>query len=314
MMFSGFLATILQRRKKPDSRSGNRSTRCSFEVGWEESVNERTAPLVRAMSVSDLDWAIELRWSEGWNQTRNDWARILAYDPLGCFVAVVDGELAGTVTTTRYGHQLAWIGMMLVRSDFRRRGIGVALMNTALEYLRERKVSCVKLDATPLGEPLYTHLGFEPEWSFHRWERPSVERPRLRTDDVEFSITDSQRDLDRLSFGVDRAGLISVLGKASSTIVGDDGFAMAREGRRAVYLGPVVATSPAGAQRMVEAMAARAEGPLFWDIPGPNRAAGDLARSLGFHPVRDLTRMWLGDRLISPDLNHLFAIAGPAVG
>ncbi|MCB1202766.1 MAG: GNAT family N-acetyltransferase, partial [Verrucomicrobiae bacterium] len=56
---------------------------------------------------------------------------------------------AGTATTTSYASDLAWIGMVLVHPDFRRQGIGTALLERAIRHLREeRRVTCVRLDAT----------------------------------------------------------------------------------------------------------------------------------------------------------------------
>ena len=84
------------------------------------------------------------------------------------FVALMDDDLVGTITTTSYGTELAWIGMMLVHPDFRRRGIATALMKAGLDYLRGGGVRCMKLDATPAGQPVYEKLGFQPEWSIER--------------------------------------------------------------------------------------------------------------------------------------------------
>src|SRR5437870_2531869 len=68
----------------------------------------------RLMTAADLDFADSLRALAGWNQTRNDWRRLLTHEPRGCFIAEWDGSPAGTSTTTCYGTDLAWIGMVLV--------------------------------------------------------------------------------------------------------------------------------------------------------------------------------------------------------
>src|SRR6266508_4054897 len=108
---------------------------------------------VRRMTESDLPAADRLRAFAGWNQTPADWRLLLALEPGGCFVALRAGEMIGTVTTMTYGRALAWIGMMLVHPDHRRRGIGSSLMRQALEYLYALGVPCVRLDATPAGRP-----------------------------------------------------------------------------------------------------------------------------------------------------------------
>jgi GNAT superfamily N-acetyltransferase len=126
------------------------------------------------MTEGDLGAVDELRRLAGWNQTPDDWRRLLELEPEGCFLAEVDGELAGTVTTTAYGQDLAWIGMMLVHPKHRRQGIATRLMSQAIEYLRGRAVRCLRLDATPAGYPLYEKLGFIPEWTLTRCLRPPL--------------------------------------------------------------------------------------------------------------------------------------------
>jgi len=116
-------------------------------------MNRAQSPLsLRLLRHKDLAFADSLRALVGWNQTFDDWERFLALEPDGCFLAECNGAPAGTATTLVYGPDLAWIGMALVHPDYRRRGIGRALLERCLEHLRVREVRCVKLDATPLGK------------------------------------------------------------------------------------------------------------------------------------------------------------------
>ena len=117
---------------------------------------------IRAMGESDLDACMALKERIGWNQTRRDWEAFLALRPLGCFVAVADGAVVGTVTTTNYHDDFAWIGMVLVSPEHRRQGIGTMLLQTALGSLASCKT--VRLDATPHGKQVYVRLGFHDEW------------------------------------------------------------------------------------------------------------------------------------------------------
>ena len=133
------------------------------------------SPVIRPMLLSDVSSALALCRRAGWNQTEADWRRILMYEPEGCFVALIDEQVAGTVTSTSYSTDLAWIGMMLVDDSYRRRGIATQLMMTCLRFLQSRRVRCIKLDATPLGEPVYKKLGFRSEWNFHRWSHSSAQ-------------------------------------------------------------------------------------------------------------------------------------------
>ena len=165
---------------------------------------------LRLLTRADLAFADSIRALAGWNQTTDDWQRFLTIEPDGCFLAEWNGAPAGTATTTVYGPELAWIGMVLVHPDFRRRGIGRALLQRCIEYLRVRGVRCLKLDATPLGKKVYDDLGFKDEWTLTRWEcakcrpRPTVFDSRIRT----WRNSDA-RGIDRLDSAVfgDPAGL-----------------------------------------------------------------------------------------------------------
>ena len=71
---------------------------------------------IRLLQESDIAAAMDLKRLAGWNQTETDWRTLLQLEPNGCFAAVLDDQLLGTTTTTSYGSQLAWIGMVLVRA------------------------------------------------------------------------------------------------------------------------------------------------------------------------------------------------------
>jgi len=132
---------------------------------------------VHPLRRNDLDFAQEVRSLAGWNQTLHDWERLLACEPDGCFLLKLDGQPAGTATTTVHGGEVGWIGMVLVHPDFRRLGCATRLLHHCIDYLRPR-VRCIKLDATPHGRKVYEKLGFVPEADLHRWEgRPSLENP-----------------------------------------------------------------------------------------------------------------------------------------
>src|SRR5579871_2533909 len=112
-------------------------------------------PMVtRLLHSNDLPGAMRLQSAAGWNQTEQDWQRVLDLAPDGCFGIDVDGALAATTTAVCYGEELAWIGMVLTLPEFRRRGLARQLLEHALAYLQDRRVRCIKLDATDMGRPL----------------------------------------------------------------------------------------------------------------------------------------------------------------
>ena len=83
----------------------------------------------------DVAAGMRLKTIAGWNQTQADWHRFLELNPGGCFVALHQGRVVGTVTAIAYSGSVGWVGMMLVDPDFRRRGIGTRLMERAMASL-----------------------------------------------------------------------------------------------------------------------------------------------------------------------------------
>ena len=270
---------------------------------------------LRTMRDEDLDFANDVRDIAGWNQTLTDWRRFMSLEPKGCFVAEWEGELAGTATTTCYGQDLAWIGMVLVHPDFRRRGLGKALLEHSIHYLRdERKIRCVKLDATPEGQPLYEKLGFTAEWTLKRW----VGNGGGKTEDSPHdNLSSEARQLDRKVFGADRSALLNSLEDGGlATRVQDDGsFGLMRSGMKATYLGALSCVDEASGSAIArELIKCAPPDPVFWDLPDANEHATGLAGALGFEAKRDLLRMYLGDNDNPGDPLKMFGISEPGLG
>ncbi|HIE05023.1 MAG TPA: GNAT family N-acetyltransferase [Candidatus Latescibacteria bacterium] len=101
-----------------------------------------------------------------------DWkfrkARHIIWDieanPEGIFVAEEDGRPVGYVTT-RLDHdtKIGWIPNLAVLPEHRRKGIGKALMERALNYLKEKGMEMVKietLEQNEVGKEFYPKVGF----------------------------------------------------------------------------------------------------------------------------------------------------------
>lgn len=295
------------------------------------------------MTADDIEFADSIRALVGWNQTLQDWKRFLSLEPEGCFVAERDGTPAGTATTCVYGSELAWIGMVLVHPNARRQGIGKALLTHCIDHLKQRGARCIKLDATPLGKAVYLPLGFEEEWTLTRWERAvspkildtilplppgegrgegSVRGEWLRSWNA--SDLDWGAPMDSKIFGTSRARLLDRIARDSARgfVVRDSSghqnagaYGFLRDGARAKYLGPIIASAPALAAEVIHSLLdGLNDHSVFWDIPDQNTAAITIARDLGFTPQRTLTRMFLGGNVPCGDVNQMFAIVAPEVG
>jgi predicted N-acetyltransferase YhbS len=269
----------------------------------------------------DVEAALSLSGSEGWNQSRADWRRLLHLQPDGCFAARRDARLVATVTTVAYGRELAWIGMMMVDRALRGQGIGRALMRIALNHLRVRGIQTVKLDATPAGRPLYESLGFIAEAELERWQG-GVRREGL-TGTAASDLDCAELEMfDRGTFGADRSRLLRrLVAEACGPPVvareagGIKGYALARQGLTGNYVGPIMANEKEIAVRLLNSTLARFCGAqICLDVVATGPLGQSAATAHGLASVRKLTRMAYGEAGSAAVGHAVCASAGPEYG
>lgn len=274
----------------------------------------------RALGVGDLEDCLALSRAAGWNQTSEDWRLILSFgEGRGLFEGP---RLIATAAILPYGGRFGWICMVLVAAEARRRGHATALLRWAMETLG-RAGLVAGLDATPAGREVYGHLGFRNIYSLRRLQADSV--PPVRFDERGAALRPvTEADLAGLSaydgklFGADRGAVLAALRARSpqlAFVAGQrekmTGYTLARDGRLATQIGPVVAEDDRTARALLSAALSRVAGPVFIDVPERHAALLAWLKSLGFTTQRQFTRMLLGRDAPLDDPSRVFAIAGP---
>jgi predicted N-acetyltransferase YhbS len=229
---------------------------------------------VRQLSAADLAGCLALADDRGWPPEPDKWQLLFE---VGEVFGIADpaGGLAGAVALTRYGPDLAAIGMMLVAQRHGRQGLGRALMTHVLEQAGG-VVTC--LFATDFGRPLYERLGFRPAHLSDRYIGPLAPGPaapspvpvRPATPDDLPAIA----RLDRGAFGADRSGILARLPQLSERFLvadGPDGRAVRGFAASAVLNGlllpgPVVADDLDVATALLTGLAAGSGWPLRIEV------------------------------------------------
>jgi predicted N-acetyltransferase YhbS len=277
---------------------------------------------VRLLRESDIPAALRLKELAQWNQTENDWRRLLRLEPNGCFCATIDGDVVATTTTTTYGHELAWIGMVLVDPKCRQMGIATKLMHVAIEYLSKVEVPTVKLDATAAGRSVYEKIGFREELSIERWEGIAGTRA-VACSTMDTAARREALVLDRHAFGAERSKLIEMLIEDSyvEPLVATEtdgrltGYALARRGSAAGYLGPLLATGTDAATALLDGLLGQVAGQrVYIDMNTDFEGGRKILTERGLVWQRDLVRMSYGKESKAGSSPSIFAIAGPEVG
>ena len=276
--------------------------------------------------MDDVDSAMELSASANWNQTPEDWRRVIHLAPGSCS-CVEDGEkIVATTTLLSYGQQLAWIGMVLTRPEYRRQGLAKRLVQDALVAAKRMGIHTVKLDATDEGRPLYESLGFIVEQVIERWgtnpgsvviennARIYTEAGRERP--WQAGLPEDLVAMDARAFGASRGHLLELLMKSGECDVTANGYVLSRPGKFAWYLGPCVANSEPEASELVsqhlKAKMDESRG-WYWDLLSNNKSSIRCAERFGFTRRRTLWRMRLGQAVENNDA-MMYAIAGFELG
>ncbi|MBF6589649.1 MAG: GNAT family N-acetyltransferase [Ktedonobacterales bacterium] len=252
--------------------------------------------------------------------------RVLALQPDGWLLARLEGEAVGVAGAVDFG-PFAYIGMVGVRPDRQRQGIGVALMERLLAWVDARGCPMALLDASDAGAGMYPRLGFVTDDLVGVWrlEEPSTLTTPTDTATAATVATARAGDLPELAafdapyFGAERGAVLAAYLRelpARTFIVRDvtgrlTGYLYAQ----ARSLGPWVATTPTAA----EALLARALTLPFSEppralTPQANGAARALLQRAGFREQRVLRHMRRGGARQLTRRRHLYGQASFALG
>jgi GNAT superfamily N-acetyltransferase len=273
---------------------------------------------VQRLAEADLPAIIELTADRDWPPQVSKWRLMFA---AGEAYGVPDpaGGLAGVVVLTRYGEELAAIGMMVVAARHGRQGLGGRLMRYAL---RQAGNAVVYLTATSYGQPLYERLGFRAiDTSVTYAGRLSAVAPSR--DDVVSPRRVRAEDLaaisavDRSVFGADRAGVLATMVTFADEFLmlgspaGGYGAAWSLEGTRVI--GPLAAPDASAAAAVFRGLAHGWSGPIRLDLLGRHADLAGWAVASGL-AAGDATALMVHGGDLPGDRSRLYCPATVAIG
>jgi len=281
--------------------------------------------LIRTMRSDDLDFAAQCTAAEGWHtETKQEFEGFLAYDNQGCFIAEWESRKAGICVAVRYGTK-GFIGEVIVRPEFRAKGLGPRLFNQAVVYLQKQGCTSISLDAVPRAASFYESFGFRRICRSLRFSKRIVQRvaPPVRSmGTVEF---DRVRSQDRRSFGADRSFFLRrrlmLYPELAGTHKEDgeiSGYIFGRRTGVRLWAGPwwVAGDAVNPTSLLVEFGRGLGASEISLGVLEANTRAVTLARELGFKEKSAASiRMVMGDAGEAPGLSpDLWAIGSAAKG
>jgi GNAT superfamily N-acetyltransferase len=264
------------------------------------------------------DWPLIQGWcaDEGWNPGDHDGPCFLAQDPEGFFVGRIGGEPVSAVSVVNYGDAFAFLGLYLVKPEFRGRGHGLATWQAALPRAGGRTVG---LDGVVAQQDNYRKSGFQDA---HRTVRyvgevtsdgsgPAAAVPLAQAGFTEIA------DYDALCFPAPRPVFLrewfAAPGHIGRALIVDGrlvGYGVLRPAHDGHRVGPLFADSRVYAEVILDALVAGAAGDAGFtghrrparsgaariaiDVPETNREALAMVDALGLEPSFEVARMYTG--------------------
>ena len=275
---------------------------------------------IRRLEERDIDVAIALTDLEAWGYTREDFRRLLALSPDGCFVAERDGRVVGVLTTTTY-EGLAFLGAVIVAPELRGKGVGKEMMEAALAHLRATGVRTVRLNAYLNAIPFYERLGFRREYEVIRWHSPAVPGGQVRgVRPIRTADLADLAHMDAKYFGASRRILLARLAEEfpATFLVAEHGgrlrgFIVGNPTGDSCEIGPwVVEPGSSGiAEDLYRALINSARtSEVAFSGPSQNQVLLEFVRKTPFKEVFRALRMWWGANEFPGDPAGIWAVGG----
>jgi len=280
------------------------------------------APRFRQLRRDELDTALAWAEAEGWNPGLADAEAFWAADPDGFWGMEAGEELIGTASTVVYtgsrGEKgnLGFVGLFIVRPEWRGRGVGTAFWDFFIAQMQERLggeagEGGAALDGVFAMQEYYGRSGFRFTHRNLRMEGVGVAVPPDPALIDAATAVDFEELLafDRLHFGAERrdflrrwihpqgGSALAVRGKGRGESGEGNlrGYGVIRPCRRGFKIGPLFADDPAVAEALFAGLSSHAAGePVFLDVPENHSAALDLATRHGLRQQFGCARMISG--------------------
>jgi hypothetical protein len=255
--------------------------------------------IVRVMTRGEVEVALDWAASEGWNPGLHDANSFHALDPNGFYLGLIHGKPVGCIASVAYDDQFGFVGLYIVKPEYRDKGLGIQLFRAGMKYLGKRNVG---LDAVLAQQSNYEKSGFKAVYRNIRFAGVGG-GDSSSPDVVDLSVFPFEQvaAYDQSVFAAPRSRFLehwleppmgAALGiRDHGRLVG---YGVVRSCRNGCRIGPLFADTVAGADQLFQALRRHVpeSASLFLDAPDANKEAVALAQKHGFTKVFETARMY----------------------
>lgn len=270
---------------------------------------------IRVMTRQEVDIAIAWAAAEGWNPGVYDADCFYQADPNGFLIGLLGDEPIAAISAVKYGDSFGFLGLYIVKPEYRGKGYGLQIWNAGIAYLNGRTIG---LDGVVAQQSNYKKSGFILAYRNIRYQGTGggffptdseiVQLSTLPFDEIclydQPFFPDSRLQFLRCWINQPQTTAIGILENSKLA-----GYGVIRPCRAGYKIGPLFADSPLFAEDLFLALKSNVpkDVPIFLDIPSENSSAVDLVNRHNMMIAFETARMYKGK---SPDLpiNRLFGV------
>lgn len=258
--------------------------------------------IIRNMTFSETQWAIDQAKREGWNPGIYDREAFYAEDSTGFIAGILNDEPIGCISAVKYGEEFAFIGFYIVKEEYRGKGFGLQLWNHAMKSAGNRTIG---LDGVVEQQENYKKSGFNLAYRNIRFRCTGSDEHY--TDKHLLSYSDDLfpdlAQFDKKHFGYTRHAFLrkwySQPESKSAIYVRNGkilGCGMLRKCYTGYKIGPLFAEEPGIAEEILYSLISKADKhtEVFFDPPEVNEAALALTEKYKMTKVFETARMYAG--------------------
>ncbi|WP_074701922.1 GNAT family N-acetyltransferase [Nitrosomonas ureae] len=123
--------------------------------------------IIRPMMQNEIDFAIELATTEGWNPGLHDRDCFYAADRNGFFIGLLNGQPIACLSAVKYSDSFGFMGLYIVKEPYRGQQYGLRLWHAGLNYLKGCNIG---LDGVVAQQDNYIKSGFQAAYRNIRYQ------------------------------------------------------------------------------------------------------------------------------------------------
>lgn len=256
--------------------------------------------LIRNTGSGEMPLLLNMAANEGWNPGIYDPQLFYHADNSGFFVLEINNQIAGCISAVAYDKSFGFIGLYIVRPEYRGKGYGLKLWKHAMKYLHSRNIG---LDGVVEQQHNYRKSGFKLAYNNIRYQYITQGKLNGADNCIELSGLDFQliNEYDQRVFPSPRTEFLkNWINQPESISLGIqfkktlEGYIIIRKCLDGYKIGPLFANNSELAETMFINGINRLPNdvPVFLDIPEYNPAAKKITNKYSMVKVFETARMY----------------------